>query len=121
MRDIYDPPPAPIAWSPPEAEPLRWTRGDLACLLALAIPLLGAAAWAWSIEPTLSIWVAVGGAFVILESWFSALTFLHRHPSAARPGGRWVIFLAALVPWLIGLGFATALMLGLFLASDWVG
>src|SRR5689334_6167934 len=116
LPDIYDPPPAPVAWSPPEVEPIRWTSGDLACLAALIAPLLAAAAWTWSYEPTVSLWLAVGGTFVILESWFSALTFLHRHPSA-RPGGRWIIFLAALVPWLLGLGFATLLILGLFLAS----
>ena len=57
---------------------------------------------------------------MILESWFTALGFLHRR----RPlglGGRWTIFLAALVPWLVGLGLAAALMLGLFWLSDWLG
>ena len=74
-------------------------------------------AWAWRFEPVLGLWIIVGGVFVVLESWFSALTFLHRHPEE-HPGRRWLIFLAALVPWLLGLGFATALMLGLFMISD---
>src|SRR3954453_24084826 len=115
FHDIYDPPPAPVAFAPPRPEPLTWTVGDLACLVAMVALLCAASAWAWSFEPTLGPWVTLGGAFVILESWFSAGTFLHRHP-AERPGGRWVIFLAALVPWLLGLGFAAALMMGLFLA-----
>ncbi len=44
---------------------------------------------------------------MILESWFTALGFLHR----ARPlrlKARWMIFLAALVPWLVGLGVAVS-------------
>ena len=57
---------------------------------------------------------------MILESWFTALGFLHR----CRPLGlraRWTIFLAALIPWLIGLGIAAAFMLGSVLVSDWLG
>jgi hypothetical protein len=118
MRDIYNPPPAPIAFEPPRPEPLSITGGDLAWLAGLLVLLAGASVAAWSIEPIVGAWVSIGGLFVILESWFSGLTFLRRHPSA-RPVGRWLIFLAALIPWLIGLGFATALMLGLFYLSDW--
>ena len=119
-HDIYNPPPAPIAWVPPPGEPLRWTRGDLSWLFALCIPLTLATAWAWAYDTTLGPCVALGGAFVVLESWFSGLTFLHRHPDA-RPAGRWLIFLTALLPWLVGLGLAGLLMLGLFTASDWAG
>ena len=53
----------------------------------------------------------------MLPATFDALGFLHRQPSGSL-SGRWMIFLAALVPWLIGLGIAAALMLGLFLISD---
>jgi len=120
MHDIYNPPAAPIAWVPPPAEPLRWTGGDVTFLLALCVPLVLAAAAAWSYDPTLGASVTVGGAFVVLESWFSGLTFLHRHPDA-RPTARWLIFLAALIPWLLALGVAGLLMLGLFTASDWAG
>jgi hypothetical protein len=120
MHDIYNPPPAPLAYIPPTPERLHWTLGDLACLLGLCAPLFAVAAWAWSFEPSLWPWVIVGGSFVVLESWFSALSFLHRHPQERR-GARWMIFLAALLPWIIGLGFAAALMMALFKASDWVG
>ena len=68
----------------------------------------------------MALLTAVGGSLVILESWFTALGFLHR----CRPLGlraRWTIFLAALVPWLIGLGIAATLMLGLFWFSDMLG
>ena len=54
---------------------------------------------------------------MILESWLTALGFLHR----CRPLGlkaRWTIFLAALVPWLVGLGVAVTVMLSLFWISD---
>jgi hypothetical protein len=120
MRDIYNPPPAPIAFEPPPPEPLAITRGDLAWLVGFLALVAAASAASWAIEPILGVWVGVGGLFVVLESWFSGLTFLRRHP-AARPVSRWLIFLAALIPWLIGLGFATALMLGLFYLSDWSG
>ena len=120
LPDIYNPPPAPLAYTPPRPEPLRWTAGDLLCLAGLSAPLIAAVAWAWSFEPALGPWVTVGGAFVVLESWFSALSFLHRHPSE-RPRARWLVFLAAMVPWLLGLGLTAALMVGLFLASDWAG
>jgi hypothetical protein len=119
MHDIYDPPPAPIPWAPPKAEPLNWTAGDLTVLATFSVLIAGAAALAWQVEPTMAFLILVGGALVIVESWFTALGFLHRRP--VELGGRWKIFLAALVPWLLGLGLAAALMLGLFYLSDRAG
>ncbi len=119
-HDIYNPPPAPDPLEPPRAEPIQWSVSDLAALAALCAPVGAIAAWAWSVEPTLGLWVTIAGVFVILESWFSALTFLHRHPSE-RFVGRWLVFLAALMPWLLSLGFGAALMIGLFRLSDWAG
>lgn len=119
MHDIYDPPPAPRHVAPPPPEPIAWTAADLAALAILGLPVAGASAWAWAIEPTLGLWVTIAGVFVILESWFSALTFLHRHPDA-RTGRRWLIYLAALAPWALALGFAALLMRGLFYLSDWM-
>ncbi|MDX2036369.1 MAG: hypothetical protein SFX72_06935 [Isosphaeraceae bacterium] len=120
MHDIYDPPPAPVPLEPPQPEPLSWTAPDLTMLALLALGVVALAAWAWSYEPTMAILTLGGGAMVILESWFSALTFLHRHPAAGETG-RIRVFLAALVPWAIGLGLAAALMLLLFSLSDSAG
>jgi hypothetical protein len=119
MHDIYDPPPAPMAWKPPEAERLVYTTGDLVCLSLLCALPLAASALAWSSEPTVAVFTALGGTLVILESWFTALGFLHRRRSLGLRA-RWTIFLAALVPWLVGLGFAATLIMGLFLFSDWM-
>ena len=68
-------------------------------------------------SPTLALATAAAGSLVILESWFTALGFLHR---ARRCGSRraGLIFLAALVPWLVGLGVAVTVMLSLFWVSD---
>jgi hypothetical protein len=120
MHDIYDPPPAPLAWNPAPAEPLIWTAGDITCLAGFGVLLAFVAGLAWAVDPAAAILIALGGTLVILESWFTALGFLHRRPSVSI-SGRWMIFLAALVPWLIGLGIAATLMMGLFLASDWIG
>jgi hypothetical protein len=120
MRDIYDPPPAPIPWNPPKAEPLIYTRGDLACLVLLCSILCAAATAAWWSEPTVALLTALGGTLVILESWYTALGFLHRRRSLGLRA-RWTVFLAALVPWLLGLGIAATLMLGLFYVSDLLG
>ena len=117
LHDIYDPPPAPIPWAPPEAEPLNWTAGDLTVLALFSALILGASALAWRIEPTMAFLILLGGTLVIVESWFTALGFLHRRPLTSL-GERWKIFLAALVPWIFGLGLAAALMLGLFYLSD---
>ncbi len=117
MYDIYDPPPAPIPYCPPKAEPLLFTRGDVACLVLLCTILCAAAALAWWSDPTVALMTSVGGSLVILESWFTALGFLQkRHSLGLR--ARWTVFFAALVPWLVGLGVAATLMLGLFFASD---
>ena len=120
MHDIYDPPPAPEPWVPPKPEPLVFTLGDLAWLFVLCALLFAAAALAGTVEPTLTLLVMIGGALVILESWFTALGFLHRRPSKLYKH-RWIIFLAALIPWVIGLGIAATLMVGLFLISDFAG
>jgi hypothetical protein len=120
MHDRYDPPPAPLAWDEPKPEPLILTRGDVACLATFGTVLAFATGMAWSIEPTLALLATVGGTLVILESWFTALDFLHRRPSNS-PSGRLAIFLAALVPWVVGLGIAATLMSCLFLISDWAG
>jgi hypothetical protein len=117
MYDIYNPPPAPVPWSPPKPERLVFTWGDLLCLVLLFTMLLALSIFAWPAEPTVALLIVVGGALVIFESWFTALGFLHRFkPLGLR--ARWTIFLAALIPWLIGLGIAAALMLGLFWIAD---
>jgi hypothetical protein len=117
LHDIYDPPPAPIPWAPPEAEPLHWTAGDLVVLATFGTLIVAASALAWTVEPTMAFLILLGGTLVIVESWFTALGFLHRRPLTGL-GERWKIFLAALVPWFLGLGLAAALMLGLFYLSD---
>ncbi len=119
-HDIYDPPPAPIPWAPPDPEPLRWTAGDLTVLASFGALILAAAALAWRVDPTMAFLILLGGALVIVESWFTALGFLHQRPMESL-GARWKIFLAALIPWLLGLGLAAALMLGLFYLSDRAG
>ena len=120
MHDIYNPPPAPVPMAPPEPLPLPWRRGDVFLLLGLCTTLAIAAVLAWGSEPVLGLGVIVAGVFVIIESWFSALTYLHRHP-ANTPGKRALIFLAALAPWALGLGVMVLLMMGLFRLSDWLG
>jgi hypothetical protein len=120
MHDIYDPPPAPIPWAPPEPEPLNWTAGDLTVLASFSILVLAASAMAWQIDSTMAFLILLGCALVIVESWFTALGFLHRRPLTGLKE-RWKIFLAALMPWVFGLGLAAALMLGLFYLSDRAG
>jgi hypothetical protein len=121
MYDIYDPPPAPtLDYAASKREPLIFTGGDLFCLLAFCAALLIAAGLAWNSEPTLAVVTAVAGMLVIFESWLTALGFLHR----CRPLGlkaRWTIFLAALVPWLVGLASAATVILGLFWLFDLFG
>ena len=117
MHDIYDPPPAPVAWGPPKPDRLRFTTGDLVCLVLLFSLLLSLSVAAWPNDPSIALITALGGSLVILESWFTALGFLHRFkPLGLR--ARWTIFFAALIPWLIGLGIAATLMLCLFYVSD---
>ncbi|SIO61078.1 hypothetical protein SAMN05444166_6631 [Singulisphaera sp. GP187] len=119
MYDIYNPPPAPVAWNPPQSERLFYTRGDLTCLATLCATLFAASILVWRSEPTVAFITALGGSLVILESWFTALGFMHRRRSLSVKA-RWTIFVAALVPWLVGLGIAATLMLGLFYVSDWL-
>jgi hypothetical protein len=116
-HDIYNPPPAPVAWEEPPPEPLAISSADIAWLLGLCALLVPPSVWAWIEDPLLGAVVTTGGLFVILESWFSGLAFLRRHPDK-RPVGRGLIFLAALVPWLIGVGFTASLMWLLFWLSD---
>jgi len=121
MHDIYDPPPAPEQdFTPSKPGPLIFTNGDLLCLLGLCTVLLVVSATAWRTEPTLALATAAAGSLVILESWFTALGFLHRCPPL-RLKARWLIFLAALVPWLVGLGVAVTVMLSLFWVFDRAG
>jgi hypothetical protein len=121
MRDIYDPPPAPAQdWVPPRPEPLIFTKGDLLCLAGLCALLFAGSMLAWSTEPELALATAAAGSLVILESWFTALGFLHRC-RPLRLKARWLIFLAALVPWLVGLGVAVTMMLSLFWVFDHIG
>jgi hypothetical protein len=118
MRDRYDPPPALTEdYAPPKPDRLVFTTGDLVCLIALCAVLFGGSMLAWRTEPELAICTAAAGSLVILESWFTALGFLHRtRPLKLKL--RWLIFLAAIVPWLIGLGVAVSAMLLLFWISD---
>jgi hypothetical protein len=121
MHDIYDPPPAlEQDFDPPRAAPLIFTKGDLLCLLGLCALLLLVSLTAWHTEPALALATAAAGSLVILESWFTALGFLHR-AAPLRLKARWMIFLAALVPWLVGLGVAVSVMLSLFWVFDRVG
>src|SRR5690349_9225494 len=113
MHDIYDPPPAPFPYDPPPPEPPDWRLGDLAGLLALVALLVVASVFAWRAEPSVAVLTIVGGSLVLVESWFTALGYLHRRPIAGLRG-RWTIFAAALIPWLVGLVAAASLMLGLF-------
>jgi hypothetical protein len=121
MHDIYDPPPAQqVDWDPPKAGPLIFSRGDLVCMVSLCAGLLAVALVAWYNEPVLALISAGAGGLVILESWFTALGFLHRCPPVSLKL-RWTIFLAALLPWLFGLSLAVGLMLCLFWISDHMG
>ena len=121
LIDIYDPPPAPaLDYAPSKREPLIFTNGDLVCLLSLCALLLVAAIAAWRTEPTLAVVTAVAGMLVIFESWLTALGFLHRcRPLSLK--ARWTIFLAALIPWLVGLASAASVIVGLFWLFDLFG
>jgi hypothetical protein len=121
MHDIYDPPPAlEQEWTPPRRDPLIFRTGDLMCLVGLCAILFGVSVVGWRTEPELAIATAAAGALVILESWLTALNFLRR----CKPLGlkaRWTIFMAALLPWLAGLGVAVLVMVSLFWISDLIG
>jgi hypothetical protein len=105
-----------VSLPPTPAEPLEITATDLLWLAVAISGLVVAAGAAWAVDGMFALGVIVGGLFVIFESWFSGLTFLKRHP-AARPVRRWLVFLAALVPWILGLGLAVCLMVFLFWLS----
>jgi hypothetical protein len=117
QHDIYDPPPSGTSWLPPRREPLRFTRGDLACLLVLGLIVVIGAGVAFAFEALLGVLVLIGGSLVVLESWYTALGYLGRRPTD-QAWQRVVIILAALVPWIVGLGLSAALMIGLFSLTD---
>ena len=117
QHDIYDPPPSGTSWLPPRSEPLSFTRADLTCLLVLGLLVLIGSAVAFVFEALLGILVLIGGSLVVLESWYTALGFLQRRPTE-HSWQRVVIILAALVPWIVGLGLSAALMIGLFSLTD---
>jgi hypothetical protein len=118
MHDIYDPPPAPDRdWTPPEPDRLVFTPGDLVCLMGLCAVLFAGSVLMWRTEPELALATSAAGSLVILESWFTALAFLHRSPRS-RIRARWLIFLAALAPWVIGIGAAVSAMLSIFWVFD---
>jgi hypothetical protein len=118
MHDIYDPPPAPVPLAPPAPERVNYRPGDLVILALLGVAVLALAYSAYNFEPSVGYLTLVGGAIVIIESWSTALGFLQKRPWMGLKG-RWKIFVVALLPWLIGLGLATALMMSLLLLSDW--
>lgn len=117
QHDIYDPPPSGTSWLPPSHEPLTFTGADLSCLLLLGLLVLIGSAVAFAFEALLGILVLIGGSLVVLESWYTALGFLHKRPTD-HAWQRVVIILAALVPWVVGLGLSAALMIALFFLTD---
>ena len=117
MRDIYDSTPAPVSFNLPESEPLHLTGMDITFLTVGCVLVLTLSLAAWFLDGTVSLFVAVGGGLVVLESWHTALLFLQRHEQIDRRS-RLVIHMASLVPWLLILGSAALAMLGLFWISD---
>jgi hypothetical protein len=118
MHDIYDPPPVPeIDWKRPKPEPLIFSKGDVLCLVSLCGLLLTVSGVFWRSEPWLALVAAGAGALVVLESWFTALAYLHRCPPLGLRA-RWTIFLAALLPWVLGVSAAVAFLCGIFWISD---
>ena len=117
QHDIYDPPPSRTSWLPPQSEVLTFTGGDLACLVVLGLIVVAGSVAGFLYEPLLGALTLVGGALVVLESWYTALGYLARRPAESQIG-RVVIIGAALVPWVVGLGLAAALMVGLFVLTD---
>lgn len=117
MRDIYDAKPAPVSTNLPESEPLHLTGADITFLTFSCFVVLALSLAAWTLDGTVSLFVAVGGGLVVFESWHTALLFLQRHEQTDRRA-RVAIHLAALLPWLVILGSAALAMLGLFWISD---
>ncbi len=121
MRDIYDPPPAPEHdLATPAADSLNFTSGDLVWLVALCAVLFVVSAAGWRDEPALAVATAAAGSLIIVESWLTALAFLHRGPPLGLKA-RLLIFVEALVPWLLGLAAAVAVILALFWIVDHLG
>lgn len=120
VQDLYDPAPSCTSWLPVEPEPIPFGRGDLAVLIGLAATWAVVTVPAWLFEPMLGLLAMVGGALILLESWFTALGYLHRQPRQT-PSRRALIMVAAFVPWLAGLGLAALLMWALFALSDLIG
>ena len=117
MRDIYDSTPAPVAVNLPAGEPLHLTTVDFAFLAVSSITVLVLSLGGWLLDGTVSLFIALGGALVVFESWHTALTFLQRHKKEDRQT-RILIRRAALIPWLVVLGSAALAMMGLFWLSD---
>lgn len=118
MHDVYDPPPVPeIEWEAPRREPLDVSRGDVACLVGLCLALFAISAAFWRDEPAVAVIAAGAGSLIVLESWITALGYFRRRPPLSLRA-RWTVFLAALVPWVVGVGAAVAFLLGVFWASD---
>ncbi len=115
-RDLYNP--DPVTWEAPPAPQRTWTRADLIGLLLLqtgwlilVTPLL------WILDWDVAGLIALGGGLVILESWSTSLDYLQRHPDLTLRR-RVLVFLSALIPWILGLGVAALLMLGLLHLTD---
>lgn len=120
LHDIYNPPPAPMPFEvASQNEPLVITSSDVAWLLVLCVLVVPPSVMAWILDPLLGAALTVVSVFIVLESWFSGLTFLRRHP-AARPLWRGMVFLAATVPWLIGAAFMVSLILAFFWLTDYM-
>jgi hypothetical protein len=118
MHDVYDPPPVPeIEWEEPRREPLDVSRGDVACLAALCLALFAVSAFFGRSEPVVAVIAAGAGSLIVLESWLTALARFRRTPTHGLRA-RGTVFLAALVPWVVGVGVAIAFLLGVFWLSD---
>ncbi|AMV38085.1 hypothetical protein [Planctomyces sp. SH-PL62] len=118
MHDVYDPPTMPeIDWEEPGREPLIVSRGDVVCLVSLCAALFVAGAFFWRSEPILALLAAGAGSLVVMESWLTALAFFHRSPPLGLKA-RWTVFLAAILPWIVGVAAAVGFLLALFWISD---
>ncbi|QEH36776.1 hypothetical protein OJF2_53610 [Aquisphaera giovannonii] len=118
MHDIYDPTPRPeLEWEPPREERLLFSRGDILAVVGLCATLFAVASLAWRDEALLAFIAAAVGSLVVVESWLTALGFLNRCPPVSMRL-RATIFLAALLPWMVGLSVAVGFILSLFWIYD---